>query len=53
MYSDKPADDHVIKTRRHFCLFSIAVGNISSFFFMILATYMIYQMMQQHDIGYY
>ena len=33
MYFDKPADDHVIKTRRHFCLFSIAVGNISSFFF--------------------
>ena len=36
MYFDKPADDRVIKTRRHFCLFSIAVGNISSFFFMIL-----------------
>ena len=33
MYFDKPADDHVIKTRRHFCSFSIAVGNISSFFF--------------------
>ena len=33
MYSDKPADDHVIKTRRHFCLFSIAVGNIFFFFY--------------------
>ena len=53
MYSDKPADDHVIKTRRHFCLFSIAVRNISSFFFMILATNTIYQMMQQHNTGYY
>ena len=53
MYFYKPADDHVIKTRHHFCLFSIAVGNISSFFFVILATNTIYQMMQQHDIGYY
>ena len=53
MYSDKPAADHVIKTRRHFCLFSNAAGNISSFFFMILATNMIYQMMQQHNTGYY
>ena len=37
MYSDKFADDHVIKTRRHFCLFSIAVRNISSFFFIIFS----------------
>ena len=53
MYSDKTADDHVIKTRRHFYLFSIAVRNISSVFFMILATNTIYQMMQQHNTGYY
>ena len=53
MYSDKPADDRVIKTRRHFCLFSIAVGTIPSFIFMVLATNTIYQMKQQHNTGYY
>ena len=53
MYTDKPADDHVIKTMRHFCLFSIAVGNMSSFFFMILVTNTIYQIMQQHNVRYY
>ena len=53
MYSDKPADDHVIKTRAGaiFDYFSITVGNISSFLFTILATNMTFQMMQQHDIA--
>ena len=41
----------MIKTRRHFVYFSITVRNIS--FFVILATNMIYQIMQQHYIGYY